>query len=424
VTGSVSVGTAPPIVDRVSAPGAADFARWKAADDAARPDRLSRLRARLEREGVDAYFGVRRENTRYLSGFVLGDGEEKVAGVSGQFFVSADEVVVLADSRYRVQAQSECPDARVEDVYGDFAARWPELVGSLRGIRADAGGGPGAAVVRRIAVEAGFVSHATWTRLASVMPGVELIPAEGWVEELRQVKEPAEVERIGAACAVADDALTRLLPQIRAGVTEHELALALEWEMRTHGAEALAFDVACLAGAQAALPHGSPRDEPIPAGQVLLFDFGAQVYGYRSDMTRTLFVGEPAARDLQIYGLVAEAQSAAFAALDGAVGAGQHPVNRSIDAAARDVIAAAGHGAHYGHGLGHGIGLATHELPSIGRLAPEAPLPSPTVFSVEPGVYLDGETGVRIEDLVLFDPESRRLDRLTGFPREVTVVGE
>jgi Xaa-Pro aminopeptidase len=191
-----------------------------------------------------------------------------------------------------------------------------------------------------------------------------------------------------------------------------------------NGAEALAFDVACLAGAQAALPHGSPGERPVRAGEVLLFDFGAQVFGYRSDMTRTLFVGEPSERDLAIYELVAEAQSAAFSALEAAVSAGEHPMNRAIDAAARDVIAAAGHEEHFGHGLGHGIGLATHELPSLGRLAPEAALRSPCVFSVEPGVYLDGETGVRIEDLVLFDPSSHQLQRLTSFPREVTVVGE
>lgn len=267
------------------------------------------------------------------------------------------------------------------------------------------------------------MSHATWTRLASATPDVELVPAQGWIEELRQIKEPEELERVGASCAVADAALTRLLPTIRPGVTEHELALALEWEMRTHGAEALAFDVACLAGPQAALPHGSPGSRQVTAGQVLLFDFGAQVCGYRSDMTRTLFVGAPTARDLAIYDLVAEAQSAAFIALAAAAAAGERPNNRAMDAAARDVIIAAGHGDHYGHGLGHGIGLATHELPSMGQRAPEAPLPSPTVFSVEPGVYLDGETGVRIEDLVVFDVDAHRMERLTHFPREVTVVG-
>ncbi|CAN5678329.1 Xaa-Pro peptidase family protein [soil metagenome] len=402
----------------VDAPAAEDFARWKAADREARPHRLARLRERMAREAVDAYFGVSRENTRYLTGFALGDGEEKVAGVSGQFFISSDEVVVMADSRYTLQARDECPEARVEQVYNDFSERWPELLAGLRPVGRDGQG------IRRIGVEGDLVSHATWTSLAAAAPQVELVPVEGWVEELRQTKEPAELERIAAACAVGDAALERLLPAIRPGVTEHELALQLEWEMRTNGAEALAFDVACLAGERAALPHGSPGDRPVRSGEVLLFDFGAQVAGYRSDMTRTLFVGQPSQRDLAIYELVSDAQEAAFAALAQAVQSGERPLNRSVDAAARDLIAAAGHGEHFGHGLGHGIGLATHEAPSLGRRAPEAPLPSPTVFSVEPGVYLDDETGVRIEDLVLFDADAGRLERLTSFPRDVTVVGE
>jgi Xaa-Pro aminopeptidase len=140
-------------------------------------------------------------------------------------------------------------------------------------------------------------------------------------------------------------------------------------------------------------------------------------------MTRTLFVGEPAARDLDVYRLVLAAQAAAIDVLTTAASVGEHPTNLSIDSAARSVIAASGHGADFGHGLGHGIGLATHEAPALGPRAPERPLPSPTVFSIEPGIYLDGETGVRIEDLVLFDPAHGRCERLTHFPRDVTVVG-
>jgi Xaa-Pro aminopeptidase len=398
-------------------PGSADLARWLADDRAARPARLALFRQRLEREGVDAYFGVRRENSRYLTGFELADGEEKVAGNSGQFLVSADEAVVLADSRYTVQAQEQCPDARLERVYNTLSARWPELLSSLKPV-----GGNG---MRRVAVEAGFVSHALWGRLAEASPAVELVPAEGWIEELRATKEPSELERIASACAVADGALTRLLPSIRPGVTEHELALQLEWEMRTSGAEALAFDVACLSGPRAALPHGSPGQRQVAASEVLLFDFGAQVCGYRSDMTRTLFVGQPRPDDVVIYELVARAQQAAFTALRAGLAHGSPVSARQIDAAARDVITAAGHGEHYGHGLGHGIGLATHEAPSLGQsVPPDAMLPSPTVFSVEPGVYLDHQTGVRIEDLVVFDASAGHLARLTTFPREMTVVGE
>ena len=223
------------------------------------------------------------------------------------------------------------------------------------------------------------------------------MPVEGWVEADRAIKEPAEVERIAAACAVADRALATLLPEIRPGATEADLALRLEWLMRTGGAEALAFDVACLAGPEAALPHGAPGDRPVIDGAVLLFDFGAQVGGYRSDMTRTLFVGEPTARDLEIYELVARAQAAAIAALETAVrSSGRVARCRAAGDRRRRPRTSSrppGTATISGTGLGHGIGLATHEAPSLGRLAAETPLPSPTVFSVEPGIYLDGRDG-------------------------------
>jgi len=346
---------------------------------------------------------------RYLTGFALADGEEKVAGTSGQFLVGCDEVVVFADSRYTIQAHREALESRVELVYQDLITRWPELVASVG--------------ARRVGVEAGFVPFAVWQRLAAAAPDVELVPIEGWVEADRAIKEPAEIERIAAACAVADRALASLLPEIRPGVTEAELALRLEWLIRTGGAEALAFDVTCLSGPEAALPHGSPGDRPILDGAVLLFDFGAQVAGYRSDMTRTLFVGEPRAADLEVYDLVAGAQAAAIDFLRAAIAEPDpSPSGREVDALAREVISARGR-EPFGHSLGHGIGLATHELPTLGRRAPETPLPSPTVFSVEPGIYLDGEMGVRIEDLVAFDAEQRRLALLTRFPSDVVIVG-
>lgn len=402
--------TWPTPADFAAPPTPAERRRWEEADRAARPVRRTRVTARFAEAGIDAYFGVRREHMRYLTGFALADGEEKVAGASGQFLLSGEELVVFADSRYTIQARRESPEARVEIVHGDLLSRWPELVASIG--------------AKRLGVEAGFVPHATWTKLAEAAPDVELIPIEGWVEADRATKEPSELERIAAACTVADRALAGVLPDIRPGVTEAALALQLEWAMRTGGAEALSFDVACLAGPEAALPHGAPGDRPVLDGAVLLFDFGAQVAGYRSDMTRTLFVGNPTSRDAEIYELVARAQSEAIAALEVAVGSDDPlPSGRVFDAVARDVIIEAGHGDHFGHTLGHGIGLATHELPSLGKRAVDAPLPSPTVFSVEPGVYLDGETGVRIEDLVTIDHATHRLERLTHFPSEAVIVG-
>ena len=396
-------------------PTHADFERWAAADETARPLRLAVLRERMTKEGVDAYFAVRRENIRYLTGFDLADGEEKVAGHSGQSLISDDEVVILADSRYTIKAHEQAPGARVEFTGYDLPDRWKKLVSSLRA--RDRG-----RKVRRVAVEAAVMPHALWLALSEAAPDVALMAAGTWVEEAREIKEPAEIERIAAACRLGDIGLEALLPRIGPGVTERELAWELESWLRTQGAEALAFPVATLGGERAALPHGSPGDRPIRAGEVLLFDFGAQVAGYRSDMTRTLFVGEPTARDRTIYELVRNAQQAALDLLDLSVESGEPLTGRAADRAARQIIEDAGYGADFGHNTGHGIGLATHERPTLGRIGPETVLPSPTVFSVEPGVYLEGETGVRIEDLVAYDLEGGTLERLTRFQREMLVV--
>jgi Xaa-Pro aminopeptidase len=276
----------------------------------------------------------------------------------------------------------------------------------------------------RVGAEAELIPYLVWRRLEEAAPDVELVPIDGWVEADRATKEPAELERIAAACAVGDRALATLLPKIRPGATERDLALELEWLLRTGGAEAVAFKPTCLVGPNAALPHGAPSDAEVRAGEVVLFDFGAQVGGYRSDMTRTLFVGEPSERDLGVYQTVARAQAAAIDQLDACVdGDLALPSGRDLDGIARRVIESDGRWPAYGHGLGHGIGLATHERPSLSPTALDASLPSPSVFSVEPGIYLEGETGVRIEDLILLDAGAGRVERLTHFPREVIVVG-
>ena len=399
--------------DFAAPPTEAERRRWDEADRAARPARRDRVRARFAEAGIDAYFGVRREHMRYLTGFALANGEERVAGSSGQFLLSDEHLILFADSRYEIQATREAPEASLETVYGDLPSRWPELVASIG--------------AKRVGVEAALVPQATWMKLNAAAPDVELVPIEGWVEAQRQLKDPSELERVAAACAIADRALASLLPSIRPGVTEKELALDLEWRIRTGGADRLAFDVACLAGPEAALPHGAPGDRPVTAGNVLLFDFGAQCAGYRSDMTRTLFVGEPHERDLGVYRVVAAAQDIVFEQLwedmSAAQGGGPLPIGRTYDAMSRSVIEADGRWPAYGHGLGHGIGLATHELPGLGRRSPEDPLPRRTVFSVEPGIYLEGEMGVRIEDLVVLDVDAGRADRVTLFPRDVVIVG-
>ena len=379
------------------------------------PAALSSLRAAMADAGVEAYLGVKREHMRWLTGFTLAEGEEKVAGHSGQFLVGGDEVIVVTDSRYTLQAGREATEAVVDEIGYELPAAWPRLLARVG--------------ARRVAVEAAGVSHALWQRLAAAAPDVELVPVEGWIEAMRATKTPDEVERIAAACAVADRALAALLPEIRPGVTEHDLALRLEWLIRTGGAEALAFDVACLAGPEAALPHGSPGDRPVLAGAVLLFDFGAQVEGYRSDMTRTLFVGEPVGRGPRAVRAGGGGRSRLDRCHRGVRGPGARP---RLD----DLISGRGRrrrrpGRDRGGGprralrardVGHGIGLATHEEPRLSRLGPETPLPSPTVFSVEPGVYLEGETGIRIEDLVHLDVSRGLVERLTRFPRDVVAL--
>jgi Xaa-Pro aminopeptidase len=367
----------------------------------------------MRAEGVDGYFGLRWEHMRYLTGLPFDEGEVAGSGDSGKFLVGSEDVWVIADSRYTIAVTREAPDTILFERNVQLTDMWAELVAT--------------AGVRRVAVEAMTIPHITWEKLREAAPDVELVPVEGWVEANRQHKEPSELERVAAASAIADRALASLLPSIRPGVTEKELALDLEWRIRTSGADRLAFDVACLAGPEAALPHGSPGDRPVVPGAVLLFDFGAQVEGYRSDMTRTLFVGEPTERDAAVYGVVAAAQDVVFAALDEAVAAAQAgaelPMGREYDRMARDVIEADGRFPVYGHGLGHGIGLATHELPGLGLRSPEVPLPRRTVFSVEPGIYIEGETGVRIEDLVVIDADAGTSRRVTLFPRDEVVVG-
>ena len=394
-------------------PTASDRERWAEADRAARPERVGRLRKRMVAEGVDGYFGLRWEHMRYLTGLPFDEAEVAGSGDSGKFMVGLEDVWVLADSRYTIAVERDCPDATLYEIEVQLVDAWADLVARTG--------------VHRVAVEAMTIPHLTWERLKAAAPGVELIPVEGWVEADRQRKEPSELERVAAACAISDRALAALLPSIRPGVTEKDLALDLEWRIRTGGADRLAFDVACLAGAEAALPHGSPGLRPVKSGEVLLFDFGAQVEGYRSDMTRTLFVGEPRERDLEVYRVVAASQDIVFDSLWEAVSSAQRgvaiPSGRIYDQMARDVITADGRFPVYGHGLGHGIGLAVHELPGLGRRSPDGPLPDRTVFSVEPGIYMAGETGVRIEDLVIIDVEAGRVERITNFPRDEVVVG-
>ena len=395
--------------DFAAPPSQADLQRWSDADAAARPARIAALRARARAEGLDALLLTSHADARYFSGICFGPNEEPTAGVSGWILISSDAFAIFADSRYTVQARREAALATPLDPGSDpgaAIAAWAKTHG-----------------VRNLGVDPGAIRHAIWERMREAAPGLTLTPTKGWGVALRAVKEPAEIERIAAACAVADRALAAVLPKLLPGATEAEVAWLLEREMREGGAEALAFDVAALAGANAALPHGNPGARPFQRGEVALFDFGAQVAGYRSDMTRTLFVGAASDVDLALYQRVLDGQRAAIAALQHAVesGASALPSGRAADDAARAAMGDVD--GVYEHGLGHGIGLQTHESPSLSRGASEAPLPSPTVFSVEPGIYLEERIGIRIEDLVAVDLVGRSLSTLTRFPSAPLIVG-
>ena len=394
--------------DFAAPPSQADLQRWSDADAAARPARIAALRARGRAEGLDALLLTSHADARYFSGICFGPNEEPTAGVSGWILISADAFAIFADSRYTVQARREAALATPLDPGSDpgaAIAAWAKAHG-----------------IRSLGVDPGAIRHAIWERMREAAPGLTLTPTKGWGVALRAVKEPAEIERIAAACAVADRALAAVLPKLLPGATEAEVAWLLEREMREGGAEALAFDVAALAGANAALPHGNPGARPFQRGEVALFDFGAQVAGYRSDMTRTLFVGAASDVDLALYQRVLDGQRAAIAALQHAVesGAPALPSGRAADDAARAAMGDVD--GVYEHGLGHGIGLQTHESPSLSRGASEAPLPSPTVFSVEPGIYLEERIGIRIEDLVAVDLAGRSVSTLTRFPSAPLIV--
>jgi Xaa-Pro aminopeptidase len=252
--------------------------------------------------------------------------------------------------------------------------------------------------------------HADWTAIES--GGLELLAADDAFRRLRLIKDADEVAAIGRAGALTEECFTHLLDWLRPGQTERAVAWEIETWFRTHGAEALAFGPLVLAGARGSMPHGHAEDVPVAAGQPLLIDFGCQVDGYRSDMTRTISFGEPPAPFRERYDAVRAAQQAAFeAARPGMTGS-------ELDGVARRVLADAGLGEAFSHGLGHGIGLDTHEAPML--LDWHEPLEAGMVFTLEPGVYFAGEMGIRIEDDVHLTAEGAV--RLTDAPRDLLVL--
>ncbi len=331
-------------------------------------ERRDRLRTLLADREVDALLVTDLVNVRYLSGFT---------GSNGALLVSGDVAVLATDGRYTEQAEAEAPDVEllVTRKLGE------ELVARAR---RDA--------VATLGIEEHHVTVAAHDVLSAAADGLPLRSTRRPVEELRRSKDEHEVALITAACAIGDRAFADVLAMLRPGVTEREVALALESRMTAHGAQDRGFATIVAAGPHSSIPHHQPTDRAIEVGDFVKADFGARYGGYHSDMTRTVVVGaEPAGWQRDLYDLVAAAQQAGRAALvpGGALA--------DVDAAARDVIKTAGHGEQYPHGLGHGVGLVIHEDPFIAATA-EADLEAGSTVTVEPGVYLPGRGGVRIED--------------------------
>ncbi|HEX5039802.1 MAG TPA: Xaa-Pro peptidase family protein [Candidatus Limnocylindria bacterium] len=360
---------------------------------------LTAVRRLLDERSLDAILISRNAHKRWLSGFRLGDAEGPTSGWSGTLLVTHEATLLLADSRYTEQASHEAADWELIPTTGPMHADLPDLL--LRhGIEA-------------LGMEATVVSHADWFRLAEAAPGVELHAIDEELVPLRLHKTPAEVDAIGRACALTDACFDHLVGWIRQGMSEQDVASEIQAFFRANGAEGLAFDTIVLAGPRAAMPHGRPSAATVEPGNVLLIDFGCVVDGYRSDMTRTLFVGDVPDDIRHHHDAVREAQAASIEALRAGIN------GQELDAIAKRRIEAEGV-EPYGHGLGHGIGLETHEAPRIRASEPFILEPG-MVFSIEPGIYLPGITGIRIEDIVALEDAGPRL--LTTSPREALVIG-
>ena len=351
-------------------------------------DRAGRVAARLAGEQVDALIVTNLVNVRYLTGFT-GSNALCVVGPQVRRFAT--------DFRYVERAAAE--------VEGFDREAPPELYGVLED------GWP--AGTARVGFEEDHLTVRQHRRMRERVPeGVELVGVSGLVEAERAVKDADELARIAAAAELADDALREILEGALAGRTERDVALALEQAMRRRGGEP-AFSTIVASGTHGALPHASPRPEAIPPDVLVTIDFGVRLDAYCSDCTRTFATGEVGEDLRAIYDLVERAQAAALEAVRPGL------TGREVDAVARDLIEAAGHAEHFGHGTGHGVGLEVHEGPRLARSGEDV-LQAGNVVTVEPGVYVPGRGGVRIEDLVAVTDDGGR--SLSSLPKALTVI--
>ncbi len=339
-------------------------------------EKLDKLRTAFDAREIDALLVSTPENRRYMSGFT---------GSAGYLLISRKDAVLATDFRYIEQSQQQAPDFGIERIAGDLA--WLPARMSEMG-------------VRWVGFESDNMTVAIHSKMTKALeegaPEATMVATTGIVEELRAVKTPEEIELLTRAVEIADAAMDRVAPTIEPGMTEEQIAWELEKTMRDLGAEGPSFDTIVGAGPNGALPHHRADDTVIKAGDPVVIDMGAKYQGYCSDLTRTLFVGEPDDTFRRIYNTVLGAQ------LEAEAGVTAGMTGKETDAIARDIIAEAGHGDDFGHSLGHGIGLAVHESPGVGPNS-DGTIEDGMVFTVEPGIYMPGWGGVRIEDMAVME---------------------
>jgi len=341
--------------------------------------RLQKLRTSIAEKGLDALLLSQPENLRYLSGFTG-------SGSSGWLLISGQSAILATDFRYVEQAKGESLDFEIIQTK-------QELRDWLPGLASDLGW-------HKLGFEANFISYDSAHKLSEAIEtkkvNLELVPTTGIVEQLRSIKEPEELGFITKAVALADAAFEQAKGIIRPGITEKEAAWEIEKFLRQEGSEGMPFEIIVASGPNSALPHARPTEKIICSGEPVLIDMGARISGYCSDFSRTLVLGKADKSLQEIYNIVLKAQTTAIERVESGMDASQ------ADQLGRSVVEQAGYGDAFGHGLGHGVGLAVHEFPTLGPSSSDS-LADDMVFTIEPGVYLAGQGGVRIEDMVVLE---------------------
>ncbi len=359
--------------------------------------RIKKIREKMAAEGVKVFLITHSSNVDYATGFDGIHDEEDPHAV----IITPDKAFFLTDSRYIEVATKQAATSEYE-VICTTAVLADEVAHNIKDLGEKA-----------CAIEGG-ISHRAFCAYEKKCSPVELVVADGWVEKIRYQKSDEEIERIAAAQAVTDKAFAHICSFIKEGMTEREIAVELEYAMKRLGADRIAFETIVASGPNGSLPHCVPGDRKACRGDFITMDFGAEVAGYKSDMTRTVAVIEISDEKKKIYDTVFAANAAGSAAVQAGVS------GKDVDSAARQVIEDAGFGKFFGHGLGHGVGLDIHEGPNASPRSVDV-LKAGDIITIEPGIYLAGDCGVRIEDLVEVREGGARI--FTQSPHELVFVG-